>query len=259
VDATRTATSRSIGDGVAARLREVAITVVAGGVAGVLVGGLGSRLVMRLAAIAAPEARGAVTENGNVVGDITLAGTVGLVVFAGLASAVIGAGALVVLRPWLPEAPAARGLLLGAILLALFGTAVVDPANADFVLLGDRALNVAMFSALFLAFGLVASVTGAVLDARILPAEHFGPGAWLVSLLVAAPVVPGVLGVAFASASRAALALVGASVVMHAAPAVERRRGRAAATLVRGLATLVMLAAIAVAGAGYVDAVRTIL
>jgi hypothetical protein len=253
------AVPRSFGDAMAARLRELAIAVVSCGVAGVLVGGLGSRLVMRLAALAAPEARGVVTENGNVVGDITLAGTVGLVVLAGLASAVVGAGVLTVVRPWLPETPAVRGVVLGAILLALTGTAIVDPANADFVLLRDRALNVSMFSALFLAFGLVASSTIALLEARIVPAERFRPGTWFVSLVIAAPIVPGILAVVVASASRSGPVLVAASLAMHAAPAIERRRGRPAATLVRGLATLAMLAALSVAGAGYVDAVLTIL
>jgi hypothetical protein len=80
-----------------------------------------------------------------------------------------------------------------------------------------------------------------------------------VSLVVAAPVVPGILAVVVASASRSGPVLVAASLAMHAAPAIERRRGRPAATLVRGLATLAMLAALSVAGAGYVDAVLTIL
>ncbi len=70
----------------AARLRAAAIVAIGSGIAGALVGGLGSRLVMRLAALAAPEVRGAVTENGTVVGEITLDGNVALMVFAGVAS-----------------------------------------------------------------------------------------------------------------------------------------------------------------------------
>ena len=38
-----------------------------------------------------------------------MAGTIGLMVFAGLGSAVLGAGTFTVLRPWLPGAAAARG------------------------------------------------------------------------------------------------------------------------------------------------------
>ena len=113
---------RPIGDAVAAALRETAIVVIACGIAGALVGGIGSRLVMRLAALAAPEVRGALTENGNVIGEITLAGTIGLMLFAGVGSAIFGAGALTVARPWLPHSTALRGLMLGGFLLALTGT-----------------------------------------------------------------------------------------------------------------------------------------
>jgi hypothetical protein len=160
----------------ASRLRETAILVAAAGIAGVLVGGLGSRLVMRLSALAAPEVQGTLTENGNVVGEITLEGTIALMIFAGLSSAVFGSGAFVIAKPWLPRRTVPRGLVFGAFLLALAGAAVIDPANADFVILGDRLLNVTMFSSLFVAFGLVASAAFAVLDRGVPPAASLSPG-----------------------------------------------------------------------------------
>ncbi len=163
VTATAAVPSRPFGDAMASRLRETAIIVVGSGIAGALVGGIGSRVVMRISALAAPEVRGAVTENGNVVGEITLEGTIALMVLAGLLSTVLGAGAFVVARPWLPRRTVRRGLVFGGFLLALTGAAVVDKGNADFVILGDRLLNVTMFSALFLAFGLVASSAFALL------------------------------------------------------------------------------------------------
>src|SRR5687768_10799958 len=166
---------RSVGAPVAAMLRHTAIVVVGCGIAGALVGGIGSRLVMRLGALAAPEVRGALTENGNVVGDITFAGTIGLMIFAGISSAIFGTGAYTVAGPWLPRSTVARGLVFGGFLLALMGSTIVDPANADFVILGDRALNVAMFSALFIAFGLVASGAVAVLERRVPPALALSP------------------------------------------------------------------------------------
>ncbi|HWL90908.1 MAG TPA: hypothetical protein VNP90_06040, partial [Actinomycetota bacterium] len=61
--ATAAAPPRFRGDVVAATLRHSAIVVVGCGIAGALVGGIGTRLVMRLGALAAPEVRGAVTEN----------------------------------------------------------------------------------------------------------------------------------------------------------------------------------------------------
>ena len=57
---------------------------VAGGLAGLLVGGLGSRVAMRIAAFTARDvAQGLTTEAGATVGRITFEGTVFLVLFAG--------------------------------------------------------------------------------------------------------------------------------------------------------------------------------
>ena len=243
----------------AARLRELAIVVVGSGIAGALVGGLGSRVVMRLAALAAPEVRGALTENGNVVGEITFQGTLALMIFAGLSSAVFGAGAFVVLRPWLPRRTVPRGLVFGAFLLALTGAAVVDKGNADFVILGDRLLNVMMFSALFVAFGLVASYAFAVLERRVPPAASLSPRMWALTAACALPVVPGVIGVAFAFASNLGLPLVGAWLAMLAASAVDRRGRHRLAQLIRIGATTAMLVVVGLAGTEYVGGVTTIL
>ena len=46
-------------------------------VVGLLVAGIGGRLVMRLAALLVPDSVGRFTENGNVIGTITLDGEVG--------------------------------------------------------------------------------------------------------------------------------------------------------------------------------------
>jgi hypothetical protein len=243
----------------ASRLRETAIVVAGSAIAGVLVGGLGSRVVMRISALAAPEVRGMVTENGNVVGEITLAGTIALMVFAGLSSTVFGTGAFVVARPWLPRGTVPRGLVFGAFLLALTGAAVVDRANADFVILGDRLLNVAMFSALFLAFGLIASSAIAVLDRRVPPAASLSPRMWALTAVCALPVVPGVIAIAFAFASQLGVPLIGAWLAMHAASAVDRRGRHGLAQLIRAGATAGMLVVVGLAGAEYIESVTTIL
>jgi hypothetical protein len=256
---TAAAPSRSLGDAMSARLRETAIVVVGSGIAGALVGGLGSRLVMRLAALAAPEVRGALTENGNVVGEITLEGTVALMIVAGLSSTVFGTGAFVVARPWLPRRTVPRGLVFGAFLLALTGPAVVDAGNADFVILGDRLLNVTMFSSLFVAFGLVASSAVAVLERRVPPAASFSPRGWTLAAVLALPVVPGMLGVAFAFASQLGVPLVGAWVAMISASAIERRGRRGFAQLLRIGGTAAMVVVVGLAAAEYVDSVTTIL
>lgn len=243
----------------AATLRQTAIVVVGCGIAGALVGGIGSRLVMRLAALAAPEVRGALTENGNVVGEITVVGTIGLMLFAGVGSAIFGAGAFTVAGPWLPRSTAVRGLALGGFLLALMGSNVVDPGNADFVILGDRVLNVAMLSSLFIAFGLVASGAVAFLERRVPPAAALSPRMWALTLLFALPVVPGLIGVAFAIAPGLGVPLVSAWTAMLVSVALERRDPWGPARLVRATATAVLLVVVAMTGAEYVDGVATIL
>jgi hypothetical protein len=248
-----------IGDAMAAALRETAIVVIACGLAGALVGGIGSRLVMRVAALAAPEVRGTLTENGNVIGEITLAGTIGLMLFGGVGSAIFGAGAFTVARPWLPRSTALRGLVFGGFLLALMGSNVVDPANADFVILGDRLLNVAMLSSLFVAFGLVASGAVAILERRVPPSVAMSPRMWALTAIGALPVVPGLIGVAFAIAPQVGLPLVGAWGAMLSSISLERRGLRGPARVVRAAATVVLLGVVAMAGSEYVDGVATIL
>ena len=88
-------------------VRAAAIVATSGIVARVIVGGIGGRLVTRFAAIAAGAgARGAITESGNVVRQITLDGTldgtIELFMFAGIAPGVLGPGVLLLLRAWLP-------------------------------------------------------------------------------------------------------------------------------------------------------------
>jgi hypothetical protein len=250
---------RSVEEGMAATVRHTAIAAVGCGIAGALVGGIGSRLVMRLGALAAPEVRGALTENGNVVGDITIEGTIGLMIFAGVSSAIFGVGAYTVARPWLPRSTVARGLVFGGFLLALMGSTVVDPANADFVILGDRVLNVTLFSALFIAFGLAASGAIAFLADRVPRAPALSPRMWALTLLCALPVVPGLAVVTLGFAPELGVPLVGAWATMLLATALDRRDLRGPARLARATATAVLLVVVVLAGAEYVDGVATIL
>jgi MFS family permease len=244
---------------VAATLRQTAIVVVGCGVAGALVGGIGGRLVMRFAALAAPEVGGALTDNGNVIGDITFPGTMALMIFAGVGSAILGAGAYTIVGPWLPRSTVRRGLVFGGFLLAFMASTVVDPANPDFVILGDRVLNVALFSALFIAFGLVASGTVALLEGRVPAAPALPPRMRVLTVLCALPVVPGLAMVTLGFAAERGVSLVGAWTIMLASAALDRRGLRGPGRLARVSATVVLLVVVAVAGADYVDGVATIL
>jgi hypothetical protein len=135
--------------------RLVAIGLLAGGVAGFLAGGLGSRLAMRaVTLLAGEEHRGRLTEAQARVGEITAEGTLFLLVagtFLGL-----GGGLLyVAVRRWLPGRPWQKGLAFGVWLLAVLGWLIVDGDNVDFRLFVPSAVSVGLFAALYLLFGLI--------------------------------------------------------------------------------------------------------
>ena len=134
--------------------REIAAGSLSGIVVGIIVGGLGSRLVMRLSAIAAGSTvQGITTSNGNRVGDITLGGTVALIFFGGVFAGLFGGLLYASLRLWLAPFGRWRGLIFGLGVLGLAGSLILDGANSDFIVLRPPVLNVAMFAALFPIFG----------------------------------------------------------------------------------------------------------
>jgi hypothetical protein len=109
---------------------------------------------MRVAGfMAGPGMVGSFTANGNRVGDITFGGTLAIVLFVGLTAGLVGGVLYAVIEPWLGWLRPWHGLAYGAALLAAFGFTVLDPANLDFERFGSAPLNVAMFAALFLIFG----------------------------------------------------------------------------------------------------------
>lgn len=134
----------------------VGTTSLAGILSGILVGGLLGRVVMRVAGFTAgPGLVGVLTANGNRVGDITIGGTAAIVVFVGLGAGLTGGVLYAVVEPWLRPLRPWHGLAYGGGLLVAFGFAVLDPTNLDFQRFGSARLNVAMFAALFLVFGVV--------------------------------------------------------------------------------------------------------
>jgi hypothetical protein len=142
------------------------ILMIGGVVAGLLAAGAGGRLAMRLLAITAGDgAQGRITEADEVVGKITVGGTIGFVVFGGLFAGLVAAVIYLVLRRWLPSGrPGA--LVLAGLLLVTLG-AQVDPLrsdNPDFNLVGPDWLAVSAFTALavlhtFVLFAVMARVS----------------------------------------------------------------------------------------------------
>lgn len=151
-------------------LRHITVGGLSGLTAGILVGGIGGRLFMRIAGAAAGErGAGAQTEAGFTVGEITLGGTIFLIIFIGIFTGVIGAAIYLAFRPWLSWAGRWRGLAFGVVLFSL-GSAtsdIMNTDNVDFVILRNGELLVALIFGLFLAFGAVIDSTFSYLDTRI--------------------------------------------------------------------------------------------
>jgi hypothetical protein len=153
--------------GLLAGARALAGCLVAGLLVGVVVGGLGSRGAMRVTGALDPEVHGVFTDNGNVVGEITLGGTLALVLFVGVFFGIVAGLLVFLVRRWLPASEPWRGLALGVALLALLGRqAVFDPENVDFRILPPVGLSVALFGALFVVAGVVLAPL----------ADRLGPG-----------------------------------------------------------------------------------
>jgi hypothetical protein len=153
--------------------REVADTLgrsaLVGAVAGMVAGAIGgalSRVAMRISGMLADPFL--VTENGNVVGRITLGGSLGLVVGGAVVGLALGL-AYVAMRRWLPIAAWRRRMVAGVVALGLLGPLLVNDGNADFVRLGDPAVNVVMFAALLCVSGVVVAAVADVVERRIRP------------------------------------------------------------------------------------------
>jgi len=132
----------------------LAAVFVAGGAAGVLVGGIGTRIAMRIAAMTARDgAQGLTTEAGATIGRITFEGTAFLLVAVGIGSALVGTAFYLAALPWLPRRRTMRAIAFGCLELVVFGTVLLDPANPDFTILGRPLLDVLVLGSLFVLHG----------------------------------------------------------------------------------------------------------
>src|SRR3990172_3212792 len=136
-------------------IRALTAGTLSGFVAGLIAGGVGSRIAMRIVAITAGDAdQGAITDAEATVGEITAGGTVFLIFLGGMTGALGGLLYLAV-RRWLADAGRWRGLVFSALLLAIYGSSIIDGDNPDFDEFGSPGLNIAMFASLFIIFGLL--------------------------------------------------------------------------------------------------------
>lgn len=159
-----------------ALIRHIVIIGIAAFTTGVLVGGVGSRLVMFLSRIIAPSiAVGRLTDGGNRIGEFTLSGTLELVIFVGIFSGLLAAPLYYAAEPWFAWARSGRGLLLGCYLLALGGNLVLQPDSRDFGIVEREILNVAMFVLLYVLFGVTMTWLVSLLGRRLPPARGTVP------------------------------------------------------------------------------------
>ena len=170
--------------------RYAAVCLAGGTMAGVIAAGAGGRVVMRLLAVTSPEeVEGALTEAQATIGEITVGGTLGFVVFSGIPAGFL-AGALYALAgPVLPRGRAG-GLAIGAILLVLLGW-LLEPLRADnfdFNLVGPDWLSVLSFTALALFQGVLTVALVARLS-RDVPSRRLRPRTVLLGRIALAVVV----------------------------------------------------------------------
>lgn len=166
-------------------LRAMAVGMLPGALAGLIAGGAGSRLAMRVMAVTSSAAvQGTETEFGATVGEISLGGTLFLLI---LGTVLGGAGGLMfmAIRGLLPWRGRAAGLAFGLLLLAAFGRLIIDPNNFDFDVLDPASLAVAMFAAIFVVYGLLL----VPLLERLEPAIRRAP-TWLWFPLLAITLLP---------------------------------------------------------------------
>jgi hypothetical protein len=170
----------------------LAVALLSGAAAGILAAGAGGRLVMRLLAVTAgADAQGQITEAQEIVGRITVDGTLGFVVFTGLFFGPMSAAVYLLLRRWLP-AGRAGGLAFGALLLVVAGTRLepLRRSNPDFDLVGPGWVAVVAFTLLVVFHGmLVAALAGRL--SRAVPLLAARPGAIAVHAPLLLLVLPG--------------------------------------------------------------------
>ena len=151
------------------RLDHAGGIVLAGGIAGLLAIGIGSRGAMRLVALTSGAiGTGVRPESGAVPGTITLGGTAFLLLAGTFIGAAIALAVLGALGRWLPTSLRARWWTTAALASAVPAVVLLDPANDDFRLFGPAWLAIGLFALLPVAFG--AGV--ATLATRIATTSH---------------------------------------------------------------------------------------
>ena len=235
---------------VAKRFAWYAALAFTGGIlAGITVIGAGGRLAMRLLAVTAgDDAQGRITEAEETVGEITVGGTVGFVLFVGIFGGIIAAALYLLVRRFLPPRWLG-GATFGVVLLIVGGT-TIDPLrsdNPDFDIVGPGWLALLVFVVLGIAFGVVLSSVMAALShwLPLLAADRRVLLRYLAPALLAA--------VAFSATALAVLVGIAAIALTRWRPVVDAVRSRRWVVAGRVLAIVLLLVALPNAVSTFVD------
>ena len=185
-------------------VRGAAAAAVGGTVAGLLVAGLGGRLLMRIIGATSNEAAAnrRLTEAGEVVGEVTGAGTA-FFVMLGSGVGLLGGMGYFLLRPWLPRRSMVAGLAAAGIGAGVLARPLdlLDPESVDFEILGPRWLAVGLAVLLIVGLGVLGAelidtcterwpspaptVKGVAGTAPLVLLFGLGPGAVIVAAVLA--------------------------------------------------------------------------
>ena len=144
-------------------IRRIALSGLAGAIAGVVVLGIGGRLVMFASRLLHPEAAGRITENLNRIGEFTIDGTIELLLFGGVGFGLTGGVVWVLVRQWMPDSAVLVGL--GAV--AIGGSLLIQADNTDFIILQDPQVDLVLLVGLVFLFGMSLYWLDGWLDARM--------------------------------------------------------------------------------------------
>ena len=192
-----TGTAAAVADGTDAnrllqrRVRWLLIRGLSAAIVGLLVLGAGGRLAMLGSRLLHPDAVGRLTENGNRVGEVTLGGTVELLVFGGLLSGLAAGVVWALTAEWLPR----RWWVVGAATTALGAPSLIDPGNRDFQILDPPIVDLVLLVGLLFGFGVVLLAVDDLLTRRMAPAAgDLGTVLQALLVLAAAPLAIPVFG-----------------------------------------------------------------
>ncbi len=177
----------------------VRVLAVAGISTGVVVVGVGSRLAMLLLRLTSPDdVHGVVSDDGFVIGRVTLGGTYNLLNL-GAAVGLIGAFVYRLVAPWLIGPSWFRRCTTGAAAAAVGGSLLLHADGVDFTLLKPTWLAISLFFALP---GLFAVAIGLSVDRVSQPTAWSAQGRrrWVVWMALMLPFPLTIVPVAIAAA-----------------------------------------------------------